>query len=80
MSLGFEKFSLTCQKNVFGISKEQIQKNDFSFYFFLEIGWWFILNKKWKNECCIRHSLKKNWVSNESGKKKDDMSGIKRCR
>ena len=38
-SLGFEKNSfLLVKKNVFGISEEKIQKNGFSFYFFLEIG------------------------------------------
>ena len=43
------KIWLLSKKNVFSTS-EKIQKNGFSFYFFLKIRWCFILNKKQKIE------------------------------
>ena len=46
-----EKFN-SCQnkKMCFEFLKKNIQKNSFLFCFCLEIGWYFVLNKKVKNE------------------------------
>ena len=82
-SLKFEKFD-SCQnkKCVLNFWKNT-KKNSFSFCLFLEIGWCFILNKKmknWKNECRIRFLWRNIFEYQTKSGKKNDMSGIKRCR
>ena len=75
-----KKFFLTCQKNVFGISKEKIQKKGF-FILFLSrnrIRFYFEWQKNWKNKCRIHHSSKNIFGCQMKVVKKNDMSGIKR--
>ena len=77
-----QKFDF-CQnkKYVFWISEKKIQKNSFSFCFFLEVGWCFTLNKRWKNwknECFIRFLQKKYFWVIENWQKKTDISENKK--
>ena len=70
---------MTYQKNEFWISKK-LRKKSFSFYYFLEIGWYFILNKKNEKMSVLFIFFEKNIFEcqTKSGKK-NDMSGIKKC-
>ena len=57
--------------------KKYKKKKGFSLCLFLEIGWCFILNKKWKNECRIRFLRKNIFECQTRSGKKNDMSRIK---
>ena len=51
MSLGFKNSFWLIKKMCFEfLKKKETKKKGFSFCFFPEIGWYFILNKKWKIE------------------------------
>ena len=80
--LRFKKLTFVKKKCVLNFRKNT-KKNSFSFCFFLEVGWCFILNKRWKKSkkmSVLFVFFKKNifrWL--KIGKKKTDMSRIKSC-